>query len=187
MFVRTRRLMLRPGWIEDAAELTRALAHESVVRNLSRAPWPYAVSDAEEFLSRWGGPMTSRFLIMAHEETGVRIVGCIGVEALEGAQHELGYWITPDAWGRGYATEAGRGVLEAVRTMGVRHIEAGHFLDNPASGRVLRKLGFRPTGEVRNVHSRGRGTESPCAYYTRDLNETRATGDDPDDDVRMAA
>ncbi len=187
MFVRTRRLMLRPGWIEDAPELTHAMAHERVVKNISQAPWPYRLSDAEEFLRGWTDPMLTRFLMVAHEGGATRIIGMIGVEARDDGGHEMGYWITPDAWGRGYATEAGHGVLAAVRTMGVRHVTAGHYLDNPASGKVLRKLGFRPTGEVRNVHSRGRGTESPCAYYTRDLNEARATGDDPDDDVRMAA
>ncbi|QIG81862.1 GNAT family N-acetyltransferase [Sphingosinithalassobacter tenebrarum] len=179
-------MMLRPGWIEDAPELARAIGHESVVKNISRAPWPYALGDAEEFLAGWTDPMVSRFLILAHENAGVRIVGMIGVEPLEGAMHELGYWITPDAWGRGYATEAGRGVLAAVRAMGVRHIEAGHFLDNPASGKVLRKLGFKATGEVRQIHSRGRGTEAPCARYTLDMAAEKATGDDPDD-VRMAA
>ena len=41
MFARTQRLMLRPGWIEDAPELARAIGHHEVVRNLGRAPWPY--------------------------------------------------------------------------------------------------------------------------------------------------
>jgi len=185
MFVRTPRLTLRPGWPEDAPELTRAMAHESVIRNLSRAPWPYGLADAEEFLGRWGGPLTSRFLICAREGRDAPIVGMIGVEPSESGPYELGYWIAPEAQGRGYATEAGRGVLAAVRAMGVRHVVAGHYTDTPASGRVLRKLGFRATGAVEQTYSRGRGAHAPCARYSCDLAGSDAPDADPD--VRMAA
>ena len=54
------------------------------------------------------------------------------------AGHELGYWLTPDAWGRGYATEAGEAVLAMARhALGLQRLDARHFVDNPASGRVL--------------------------------------------------
>ena len=51
MFALTPRLTLRPGWPEDAPALARAIGHEPVVRNLSRAPWPYGVADAAAFLA----------------------------------------------------------------------------------------------------------------------------------------
>ncbi|MFZ5749110.1 MAG: GNAT family N-acetyltransferase [Pseudomonadota bacterium] len=189
MFVRTKRLTLRPGWIEDAPELALAIGHEAVVRNLSRAPWPYALSDAESFLANFDGPMTTRFLISEHRDLTVRLIGCIGIEARDGGQcPELGYWITPDAWGRGYATEAGQAVLQVARALGIRRLEAGHFVDNPASGRVLRKLGFRPTGDVVSRHSRGRGTEAACAQFEIELAPPPASGDpEPELDARMAA
>ncbi len=43
MFARTERLLLRPGWLEDAPALARAIGEEAVVRNLARAPWPYGM------------------------------------------------------------------------------------------------------------------------------------------------
>src|SRR4051794_39522333 len=113
MFARTRRLTLRPGWIEDAPAVSRALGHESVVRNLAQVPWPYALGDAQAFLSRPRAPTDLFFLILSHEADS-RIVGGIGLDpGLEG--HELGYWLTPDAWGRGYAPEAGRAVIDIAR------------------------------------------------------------------------
>ncbi len=135
MFARTARLTLRPGWPEDAPALTQAIAHEAVVANLARAPWPYTLTDAEEFLARPRAADDARFVILSHELDYPRIVGTIGVWWEEDAW-ELGYWLTPSAWGRGYATEAGRVVLQMARhALGVKHIRAGHFVDNPASGR----------------------------------------------------
>jgi RimJ/RimL family protein N-acetyltransferase len=180
MFVRTPRLTLRPGWPEDAPALTAAIGHECVVRNLGRVPWPYLVETAAAFLSGFGDPLEPKFLIFEHQEGAVRLIGGMGVRRLREDMHELGYWLTPDAWGKGYATEAGRGVLQAARARGVRHVVAGHALDNPASGRVLRKLGFRATGRIEPIHSEGRGHAVDTARYALDL-------DDAGEDARMAA
>lgn len=184
MFARTQRLMLRPGWIEDAPELARAIGHHEVVRNLSRAPWPYAVSDAEEFLmiERKAGDLPV-FLICALEDATSRIVGCIGLDRMERGGVELGYWIAPEAWGRGYATEAGRAVIDIARTLRVPALTASHFADNPASGRVLRKLGFRPTGRTVPRHSLGRGGADVTVEFEQRLSDADCT--DPCD--RMAA
>lgn len=159
MFVRTQRLTLRPGWPEDAAALARAIDHEAVVRNLSRVPWPYSIEAAETFLQHW---TETRFLVFEHEGGRVALVGCVGIDEAPGSPHELGYWLTPSAWGKGYATEAARGVLAAARAAGIRRVTSGHFADNPASGGVLRKLGFRPTGQVEPMWSKGRGCEVAC-------------------------
>lgn len=169
MFARTERLTLRPGWIEDAPLLARAAGHEAVVRNTRRMPWPYALGDAEAFLRTPQTPQTPALLVFAHEAGGVRLVGGVGLSALGGGGHELGYWITPDAWGRGYATEAARAVLAMAGALRIRRIEACHFADNPASARVLSKLGFRPTGEQSLGESRARGGPAPVIHYARQL------------------
>lgn len=188
MFVRTQRLTLRPVWLEDAGELSRAIGHESVVRNLAQVPWPYTRGDAERFIAmRQIADGTAFFLICAHEAGEVRPVGGMGLHPQDDGSHEFGYWLTPSAWGRGYATEAGRGVLSTAReTLRLKRLVAGHFVDNPASGRVLRKLGFRPTGRVVPRHSLGRGGEAPCAEFVLDLgDDCVGCSDDPRD--RMAA
>lgn len=60
-------------------------------------------------------------------------------------------------------------MLEVARLLGHTRIEAGHYLDNPASGRVLKKLGFRPTGKVKTRDCLARGGATPCAIYSLDL------------------
>lgn len=185
MFVRTQRLTLRPGWAEDAPELARAIGHETVVRNLARAPWPYTIEAAETFASSFEAATEPKFLIFEHREGALRLIGGIGVGPFENEPYEFGYWLTPDAWGRGYATEAGAAVLRAARAAGIRRVVAGHFLDNPASGRVLRKLGFRATGRVTSVYSRGRGVALPSARFELELADGGLADNDPRN--RMAA
>lgn len=176
MFARTPRLTLRPGWPEDAPALARAIAHEAVVTKLSHAPWPYALGDAEAFLGGTCGPHEPRFLVFESPSRQPRLVGGIDIAAgAESGERELGYWFTPDAWGRGYATEAGRQVLDIARhALGLRRLGAFHFLDNPASGRVLAKLGFRTTGRIEPRHSRARGRSAPAALLELDLDAGRA-------------
>ncbi len=169
MFHVTERLLLRPAWPEDADALFGGIADEGVVRNLARAPWPYLPKHARDFVMRAQDPRYPVFLITRPTGDGSQIVGCIGIDRCEDADAELGYWIARAHWGQGYASEAGKGVLEVARLLGHNRIAAGHFTDNPASGRVLRKLGFQPTGKVQPRHSCGRGEEAPCALYRLDL------------------
>lgn len=179
MFAVTQRLLLRPGWIEDAPELTAAIAHQSVVRNLARAPWPYALGDAEGFLSSERDPLLPSFQIIDRTQDPVRLIGGIGIQRDEDGDIEFGYWLTPSHWGRGFATEAGHAALAAIRSsLGYRRIVAGHFVDNPASGRVLEKLGFRPTGRIEPRFSTGRGCDADCVLFELD-EETEKASDMP--------
>ena len=170
MFHRTERLLLRPAWPEDWETILWGIGDERVVRNLARAPWPYLPEHAREFARRGQDPRLPAFLLTLPADQGSRLVGCAGLgESDTGV--ELGYWIARPYWGRGFATEGARGVLEMARLLGHARIEAGHYLDNPASGRVLRKLGFQPTGTVKPRDCLARGEAQPCALYTLDLED----------------
>lgn len=175
MFARTSRLTLRPGWIEDAPALTRAIAHEGVAKKLARLPWPYDLLDAEAFLALPLAKDEARCLVFAHDgDDQPRLIGGAGISRASEGGHELGYWLTPGAWGRGYATEAGRAMLGIARFgLGLRRLTASHFADNPASGRVLRKLGFAPTGTVVRRDSRARGHSALSIAYARELDVER--------------
>lgn len=176
MFVRTERLTLRPGWIEDAPALAAAIGDPRVVKMLSRAPWPYSLGDAERFLAlpvRGGEPV---FLIFEHVGPAVQLVGGIGVHREETGERELGYWLRPEAWGRGLMTEAACAVIRtAGDSLRLSRLVSGHFLDNPASGRVLKKAGFRPTGETRLRSSAARGVDVPCVMYRWDRHDGQLT------------
>ena len=157
MFLRTERLFLRPAWLEDAPELARAIGQEPVVRMLARVPWPYHEEHARTWIDTPRDPCLPNLLITLPEADGL-IVGCVGLHE-EGGPVEVGYWIAPTHWGRGYATEALTGLLALARLAGHRRIVSRHAADNPASGRVLCKAGFRPTGRARPFRSLGRATD----------------------------
>ena len=170
MFLRTQRLFLRPAWPEDAPELARAIGQESVVRMLSRVPWPYGEEHARSWIEAPRDPSLPNLLITLPEDGG-RIVGCVGLHD-DAGRIEVGYWIAPPHWGQGYATEALTGLLALARLAGHRRIFSRHAADNPASGRVLRKAGFRPTGRARPFRSLGRdATQLSAPEYALELAE----------------
>jgi RimJ/RimL family protein N-acetyltransferase len=189
MFIRSERLFLRPSWPEDAQDLQGAIAHEAVVRNLARAPWPYTHDHAREFVSRPQDHRLPNFLVTLPGAGGSQIIGGVGLHG-DGASVELGYWLTPEAWGRGYATEAASAVLRLARTLGHRRIGAYHFLDNPGSGRVLEKLGFRSTSFVSERPSLGRGGSFPSRRYVLQFDQDLCGSDEIEDvavpDMRAA-
>jgi len=164
MFARTQRLTLRPHWPEDASLIAQAIAHESIVTKLSRVPWPYTEANAADWLARPRAEDDISLSILAHEGPTPRLVGGIGVHPCDDmGGHEIGYWLTPDAWGRGYATEAGHAMLGIARwAMGLKRLNARHFLDNPVSANVLGKLGFRTVGRGK-LFCLARGREVECA------------------------
>jgi RimJ/RimL family protein N-acetyltransferase len=165
MFARTERLLLRPGWAEDAPALARAIGDEMIVRNLAVVPWPYSLRDAEAFLAAPRDPVLPSMLIFERTEGEPVLVGSCGLGRRPSGNVELGYWISRPFWGQGFATEAGLALVEMARALGIGRLEASHFLDNPASGRVLEKLGFQSTGMIAPRLSCARGTEIPARYF----------------------
>jgi len=162
MFARTPRLLLRPGFPEDAPALAHAIADEAIVRNLVVVPWPYTVRDAEAFLASPRDPVLPSFLIFERTDGSPRLAGSCGLGRRPSGAVELGYWIARASWGRGFATEAGRALIDIARTLGLPQLEASHFIDNPASARVLDKLGFESTGLIAPRMNCARGEEVPA-------------------------
>lgn len=187
MFARTERLLLRPGWAEDAETLAAAIGDEAVLSKLARAPFPYRVSDAEDFLSLERREGDANFVIVARTEGSPRLVGGVGLQP-DGEDLELGYWIARPYWGLGFATEAARAVVDIARhTLKRSRIVAGHFMDNPASGRVLSKLGFRPTGEIVARMSRARGHAVPTRLFSLEFDDSGSGARDADLPRMLAA
>ncbi len=157
MFMRTERLFLRPVFPEDWRDIYRGIADYGVVSMLARAPWPYSKDDARTFCSSANADGRKRFAITLPQQAGAPVIGMIGFEQLDGDGEEVGYWIGKNWQRRGFATEAVRGVVQIAEALGLASLEAGHFIDNPASGQVLRKAGFAETGECSLTTSVGRG------------------------------
>ena len=181
MFARTPRLLLRPGFSEDAPALAAAIADQAVVRNLATAPWPYRMRDAEAFLAKPRDPVLPSFLIFERTAAAPQLIGSCGLGRRPSGTVELGYWIARPSWGRGFATEACRALIDIAKTLGLGQLESSHFLDNSASARVLEKLGFAPVGIVAPRMSCARGAEVPAR-----LMRLRLTADVGDEEALAA-
>lgn len=155
------RVTLRRPLPSDAHDVFNGMNDFEVVKNLSRAPWPYTLHDAVSWLDGITNAGPQRTAYPFAIVTGGRQVGTVGISN-HGETIELGYWIGRDAWGRGIATEAARlAVAFAFTHLGLEELEAGHFVDNAASGRVLEKLGFAYTHTVARF-SKARDCDIDC-------------------------
>ncbi|MBV9991214.1 MAG: GNAT family N-acetyltransferase [Alphaproteobacteria bacterium] len=152
------RLLLRPPEAADVESITAQMGDWDVVKNLARAPYPYTEDHARAFLARQeeGRAKGADYAFAVTRKPDGALVGMCGVHLREQG-FELGYWFGRAHWGQGYATEAAAEVLGfAFRNLRAGEVEAGWFQDNPASGRVLEKLGFRPDGVgLRDCAARG--------------------------------
>ena len=162
MFARTPRLLLRPGFPEDAMALATAMSDKAIARNLAVVPWPYTLRDAEAHLASPRDPVLPSLLVFERTDGAPRLVGSCGLGRRPSGAVEMGYWIARPYWGRGLATEACAALVEIARTLGLASLEGSHFIDNPASARVLEKLGFEPLGIVAPRMSCARGKEVPA-------------------------
>ena len=163
--LRTERLTLRPFEISDAERVTEIGSDWDIARMLRMAPWPTSVPLNREWLSthpvEWRAGTAYRFAVVRQG----RLIGCVDVDEIEGGEGSLGYWLERAAWGQGFATEAARAAIDfAFGRLNLNRLTSGHAFDNPASGLVLRKLGFESTGETR-VWSRPRGQEIAQLTY----------------------
>ncbi len=141
--IRTARLCLRPMAEADAPDLARIGGDPRVAPMLFLPTIPWPVAKAKDFIHawRWQGRPGYRLAIC---EPGGPPLGTVGL----GRGGEVFYFLDPDTWGKGYATEAMAGFLADVfHRFALASLTADVFYDNPASAHVLRKLGFKPAGE----------------------------------------
>jgi len=157
VILQTGRLLLRPPRAADISHFVPLLKDFDVAKNLSRVPYPYTEDDASAFIVSaahgWTSGEDLAFAIL--RKAPAAYIGTCGVHPARG--WEFGYWLGKAYWGQGYATEAaGRLIAFAFDELGAPQLSAGWFHDNPASGRVLAKLGCVPDGEdERSCLSRG--------------------------------
>jgi len=156
----TERLHLRPPGEQDADAIIGIVSDWEVARRLGRIPLPYTGADLCYFLDQVV-PNEPTWAIVWRENC--RLIGIIGlVPARTGDSAELGYYVARDCWGRGIATEAAREIIKlGFDCYGYSKLTAGYHEDNPASGRVLAKLGFVVAGtSIRPCLAAG--TDKPC-------------------------
>ena len=164
MFIRTENLLLRPIWPDDLDEFVALLNDERVAKNIGIKQLPDTVEVAREIISRPRERLLPHAFIYLRSEKGLKLIGGIGLGRNEN-DTELGYWIAPQYWGLGYASEAVDAMLEHCWMLGHDRIVAIHFSDNEATSRVLEKAGFAATEEARMRYSPLRGGEAPASVF----------------------
>lgn len=149
----TPRLILRPFSPEDADAVQRLAGDRSVADTTLTIPHPYEDGMAESWISshepEFAKGTGAAFAIISKDRSA--LVGAISLIRIEqGHQAELGYWIGTPYQNVGFCTEAGRTVLRySFEDRGLVRIHARHLFRNPASGRVMMKLGMRHEGRLR--------------------------------------
>ena len=139
-----------------------------VVRMTGSMPFPFGPENARAFLESLPGRDPQSNAIYAIDLDGEGFAGILGFHGGGRIGPELGYWLGRPYWGRGLATEAARtGLAWAHDTWGKPVIVAGHNTDNEVSGRVLTKVGFLYTGEVKMLPSAARGGLNPVRMMVR--------------------
>jgi RimJ/RimL family protein N-acetyltransferase len=161
----TARLVLRPSEAGDAARAFEIQSNPQVTLTLRIPSFPPARADLDAWFAgherEWREGSAYRFAMLLDGA----MVGMVDLNEVAGGRAGLGYWLDQPYWGRGLTTEAAREVVRfGFETLGLREIFSGHFLDNPASGRVLLALGFRPDEES-EVFSTPRGQMLPHRRY----------------------
>ena len=122
---------------------------QEVAATTLRIPHPYEEKHAREFLGSMAKENELRLSI--RQRSDGRLIGGIGLHPEMPHRHaELGYWIGVPYWGNGYATEAAKAVVRyGFEQIKLNRIFAHHFKHNPASGKVLRNIGMKYEGCMR--------------------------------------
>src|SRR5471032_1092422 len=140
----TERLMLRRPTLADVKAIARLANDRRIAENTRRLPHPYSQDDAVAFVRTLADdPRETVFLI----ENNHTPIGMVGVDWRAPEAPELGYWLGVDHWGRGFATEAARAVIDfTFEEFEVAHLCAGARDTNPLPRNILEKCGFQWNG-----------------------------------------
>lgn len=157
--INTERLVLRPLVFSDAPAFSRLANDYDIAKMTGSFPYPFPLLSAEFKV----------MYLMSHRRRGLAHPYAISIEGGElmgimdlfrkdsSSSFEIGYWIGRPFWGQGYISEAAKAVIkEARETLAVSTITAGVFNDNPASQRILAKLGFEIIGPSEPYFSNAR-------------------------------
>jgi len=152
--IEARRLRLRPIYPEDAPAIQVAASDRAIADTMISLPHPYPDGEAERYLSQRQAESEREgaAVFVVERKADGRFCGLIEIREIERehSQAELSFWLTQDLWGRGYMTEALQATLEhGFEGLGLNRLYAYHMVRNPASGRVLKKNGFRQEGLLR--------------------------------------
>jgi len=162
--IETQRLILRAFTMSDAPRLCELIAVPDIIKMLEQPPWPYTLTDAKLWLQ--GLPsreQRAEAYCFAIELPGTGLIGGISLQKKNSDDFNLGFWLGKDFWGKGYASEAAKGIISwGQEQLQLTKLTAGYFEDNPVSGKLLQKLGFIATGKACSINNPLRDKPIAC-------------------------
>ena len=164
----TRRLVLRRFNLDDAGEVKRLAGDRAVADTVANIPHPYEDGMAEEWIGgheaeyQSGTALSLAIVLKKTQE----LVGAIGLHITAKHQYaEFGYWIGKPYWNNGFCTEAAQALVRyCFDELNLNRIQARHMTKNPASGRVMQKVGMRFEGILRQQLRRWDSYEDMAIY-----------------------
>ncbi|MCB9453868.1 MAG: GNAT family N-acetyltransferase [Anaerolineaceae bacterium] len=174
----TERLILRQPELSDLPVIQRLVGEREIARMTLSIPHPYPEGAAEAWITHAHEQIADGLLAsfgIVRREDGV-YMGTVGLR-LDPEHHaaEIGYWVGKPYWNQGYTSEAARRVIQyGFEERGLHRIAASYFTHNPASARVMQKLGMQFEGILRQ-HVVKWGEFTDLGYYSILASEYEAT------------
>lgn len=155
----TTRLCVRPFRISDGSDVERLAGAPEVAATTLHIPHPYPAGLGAKWIATHGEQFAKQEMATWAIElrSSGELVGAFSARLHQtDRRSELGYWIGVPFWGHGYTAEAGIVIRDYLfHEWGLQRIYAQHFVGNPASGRVMQKLGMQYEGCLRQHIRKG--------------------------------
>ena len=152
--LRTERLILRPFTADDGLRVEELAGAREIADTTAHVPHPYPAGGGAGWIAthgpKWAAGQSITFAVTTAPDGLIGAMGLIVVERVNSAT--LGYWTGVSYWGRGFTTEAARAVVDfGFEVVGLNRVDATYLTRNPASGRVMEKIGMRAEGIFREA------------------------------------
>lgn len=151
----TPRLLLRQLRPEDVPDLVKYADNRKISDQIVNIPYPYREPQAAfriAYVAR-GFKQGTHYVFAIIWEASQELIGEVSLHLDDARRRaQLSYWIGEPFWNQGIATEAAGAVLAfGFERLDLSHVIASHYAENPASGRVLEKIGLLATGRTGNL------------------------------------
>ena len=168
LMITTERLVLRLFQTSDAETVATLCNNYNIYKSTMYLPFPYSIDDALSWIEFHYDNLIEDFsyeFAVTDKETG-ELYGAIGLSNKKDFnQGELAYWIGEPYWGKGYATEAAQAIVQfAFEEKKLHKVFARYFSSNPASGKVMEKIGMKQEGILKD-HVIKDGKYKDIVYY----------------------
>lgn len=161
--IETERVYLTKFKLSDAKRVAKICNDENLTRYLP-LPYPYTLEMAKEWISSQKTDLKHLDYAVISKETN-QLIGSISLSDKGDGCKELGYWLAPECHGKGIMTETAQCLISyAFEKLGVHKIIAKHYIENPASGKVMQKCGMNVVGILKKHALKNNIWHDVCLY-----------------------